>query len=375
MATDLAGFTVAVTADRRGDEQLVMLRRLGVDVVHAPAVRTVPIAGDERLRAATEALVATPPDVLVATTSLGVRGWLGLASSWGLDAPLLSALGRARVVARGPKAAGAVATAGLEVAWRAESGRLRELTDHLLAGGVDGARIAVQLDGGGSGGEAARLRAAGADVVELPVYRATLPERIEPVAQLVERCTAGTVDAITFTAAPAVTNLFEVADRRDRRDALRRALDTMVVACIGPVCADAARAAGVSAPLVPPAWRLGSLVRQVGDELDGRRQTFRAGGVGLVVQGAVVVVDGTPTRLTDRERAVFTALVRRQGAVAPRGALLREVWGGGDARALETVIGRLRAKLGPAGSALETIVRRGYRWAAEPSRGGAAAVT
>ena len=373
MASDLAGFTVAVTADRRGEEQVLMLRRLGVDVVHAPAIRTVPVTGDERLRAATEALIASPPDVLVATTSLGVRGWLGLASSWGLDAALLDALGHTVVVARGPKAAGAVTTAGLDVAWRAESGRLSEVAHHLrsggLGGGIAGCRVAVQLDGEGSAGFADVVRGAGAAVVELPIYCASLPESIEPVERLVERCVAGSVDAITFTAAPTVRNLFTVADRTGRGEALRLALEGAVVACVGPVCADAARAAGLSSPVVPPAWRLGSLARLVGDELSRRRLAFSADGVDVVVQGAAVFVDGTCVALTDRERAVLGALVRRRGAVVARSGLVREVWGGGDAHALETVIGRLRTKLGPAGPALVTVVRRGYRWAAEPSSG------
>ena len=43
------------------------------------------------------------------TTGIGIRAWIEAAQSWGLDHALLDALSGARVVARGPKAAAAVA--------------------------------------------------------------------------------------------------------------------------------------------------------------------------------------------------------------------------------------------------------------------------
>ena len=186
-AQHLDGFTVGVTADRRWDEQAELLQRRGATVVHGPAIRTLPLVSDPRLLAVTEELVAHPPDVLVANTAIGVRAWLSEAESHGRGDALVDALRRARIVARGPKAAGAVHAAGLDVAWRAPTETLDELRDRLLADGVAGARVAFQRDGddagegtegaggvegGGDGpGLAGRLRAAGAEVVEVPVYR------------------------------------------------------------------------------------------------------------------------------------------------------------------------------------------------------------
>ncbi|MGA8544261.1 MAG: uroporphyrinogen-III synthase, partial [Mycobacterium sp.] len=72
----LTGFTVAITASRRVDEFATMLRRRGADVVTAAAIHMVPLADDARLRAATEDVIATPPDVLIATTGIGFRGWV-----------------------------------------------------------------------------------------------------------------------------------------------------------------------------------------------------------------------------------------------------------------------------------------------------------
>lgn len=369
-ATDnLRGFTVGVTADRRGDEQAIMLRRLGVEVVHGPAIRTLPLVDEPLLRAVTEALIADPPDYLVANTGLGIRSWFGMASTWDLDTDLHKALAHTRIVCRGPKAAGAILIAGLEVWWRSPAEQLADVADHLLAEGVAGTRIAFQLHGDCRESFSAQLQEAGAVILELPVYRWTLPDDAGPALRLIEACCSGGIDAITFTAGPAVQNFFTLADAAGRADDLRRVLnENMVVACIGPVCAGIAAEEGLRAPAIPAQWRLGSLVRLVGQQLADRRRGYRVGDHAVVLQGAVVIVDGASVYLTDRERQVLETLAARPGVTVASAALLREVWRDSEAdpHALETVIGRLRAKLGPAGTGVVTAVRRGYRFAAVP---------
>ena len=99
----LAGFTVAVTADRRRDELAGLLEQHGARVVLAPALRVVPLADDAPLRAATRDLLERPPDVVVANTAIGMRGWLEAAEGWGLGEALRARLTEAYLVARGPR--------------------------------------------------------------------------------------------------------------------------------------------------------------------------------------------------------------------------------------------------------------------------------
>ena len=82
-----------------------------------------------------------------------------------------SGCARAQIVARGPKARGAIQQAGLAADWVAESETAAELEEFLLAEGVRGKRIAVQHHGSGSDGLDEAFEAAGADVVSLTVYR------------------------------------------------------------------------------------------------------------------------------------------------------------------------------------------------------------
>src|SRR5687767_888561 len=81
----LAGRLIGVTADRRSEEQVNLLRKRGAEVLHAPTMATVDLTEDAALRAATEAVVASPPDWLVVTTGVGFRMWMETASSLGLD--------------------------------------------------------------------------------------------------------------------------------------------------------------------------------------------------------------------------------------------------------------------------------------------------
>src|SRR3954465_2735390 len=96
----LTGFTVAVTAERRRDEMAALLTRRGARVVTASAITIVPLADDEALRAATAACIGLVPDLVVATTGFGFRGWLEVAEGWGMGEDLRAALTRARIVAR-----------------------------------------------------------------------------------------------------------------------------------------------------------------------------------------------------------------------------------------------------------------------------------
>ena len=267
----LAGLTVAVTAARRKEELTGLLERRGARVVEAPAIRIVPTHSDEQLQRATEECVAVPPDVVVATTGIGFRGWMEAADEWGLGELLRASFSSAELLTRGPKAKGAVRAAGLREAWSPESEASEEVLLRLLAEGVSGKRVAVQLHGEPLPDFTGALREAGADVVEVPVYRWVPAEDVRPLRRLVEQVVAGSVDCVTFTSAPAVASTLAVAAELGRRDALLQALSSDVLAaCVGPVTAAPLVRHGV--PTVQPARaRLGALVRTVVEELPARR--------------------------------------------------------------------------------------------------------
>ena len=268
----LAGLTVGITAERRAEEQARLFADRGAATVHGPTLRVTPAGDDGALRAATEAVIGHPPDLLLASTGFGMKAWLDAADGWGLRTALVESLGRARVANRGAKAASANAAVGLREWYRAPNERFDELLTAVLAERLGGARVVLQLHGTAMPRTVARLAAAGAEVVEVDAYRASVPEDRAPALALVEAACSGEVAAVTFTTAPAVHNLFVIAAAAGLDADLRRALNGPVVAaCVGPVCAEGAAEEGVTAPLVPGRSRLVPLVRAVTERLAGAR--------------------------------------------------------------------------------------------------------
>ncbi|SHI39609.1 uroporphyrinogen-III synthase [Nocardiopsis flavescens] len=358
----LAGFTVAVTAARRADELSALLRRKGAQVIAAPALRIVPLSDDQRLAAVSDDLVRRPADVVVATTGIGFRGWVEACETWGTVDGLLDSLRSSRLLARGPKARGAIRAAGLTEEWSPPSESSAEVLDHLLARGVQGLRVAVQLHGEPLPDFTAALRLAGAEVVEIPVYRWTQPEQTAPLDRLIDALTCGGVDAVTFTSAPAAAGLLARAGATGRTDALVRALRSDVLCmCVGPVTARP-----LMAHDIPTTWperaRIGSQVRALAQELPARFPALSVAGHRLRLRGHAVLVDGTVHTLSPTLMRLVRALARRPGQVLDRARLLTCLGEDADAHAVETAVARLRTALGDP-ALIQTVVKRGYRLA------------
>ncbi|MER6471096.1 uroporphyrinogen-III synthase [Streptomyces collinus] len=363
----LAGFTVGVTAARRADELAALLRRRGAAVLHAPALRIVPLADDGELLAATKELIDHVPDVVVATTAIGFRGWVEAADGWGLGEQLLDRLRGVELLARGPKVKGAVRATGLTEEWSPAGESMAEVLDRLLAEGVDGRRVAVQLHGEPLPGFVEALRAAGAEVVPVPVYRWMPPEDIGPVDRLLDTVVARAVDALTFTSAPAAASLLSRAEDRGLLDEVLAALGhDVLAACVGPVTALPLQARGVDT-VQPERFRLGPLVQLLCQELPGRARALPLAGHRVEIRGHAVLVDGELKPVPPAGMSLLRALARRPGWVVPRAELLRALPGSGrDEHAVETAMARLRTALG-APKLIQTVVKRGYRLALDPA--------
>jgi uroporphyrinogen-III synthase len=357
----LAGWTVAVTAERRAAEQVALLQGRGATVLLTPTVRAERL-GDARLRDVTSMLVEHPPDLWVASTAAGVQGWIATAWSWGLGPALLRTMRSAAIVARGASTAGALVGEGFDVDWRAGGDTLVEILDHLRGQGVAGLRVAVLPHGGDMAWFPEALSGLGADVVEVPVYRLRMtPDTESGLARLGDAAGRRELDAITFTSQAAARNLVtfggpELVDRLAAAD--------VVCACVGPVTAAAARAAGLPGVVTASPSRLGSMIGLLAEHLGAQARCFEIAGQGVRLQGARIIVGDREVRLTPRERTLLEAMVGAGGAVLSKRTLSQLAWAGAvSEHAVEVAVNRLRAKLGPAAAALETTNRRGYRLA------------
>jgi uroporphyrinogen-III synthase len=297
-------------------------------------------------------------------------GWMDAADTWGLLEKLTEAIGGATVLARGPKARGAIRASGLREAWSPESESSSEVLAYLIST-VDlaGLRVAVQLHGEPLPDVVETLRVAGAEVIEVPVYRWVPPEDAGPLRRLVETVVARGVDSVAFTSAPAAVSFLQTAQEQRRFDAVHDALCTDVLAaCVGPVTAGPLLRKHI--PVVQPGrGRLGALVREIVEQLPQRRgQRLPVAGHMLDVRGHAAVVDDRLVALSAASMALLRELISRPGQVISRAELLKVTPGDGDdEHAVEVAVGRLRTALGDP-RIVQTVVKRGYRLAYEPER-------
>jgi uroporphyrinogen-III synthase len=278
---------------------------------------------------------------------------------------LQAVIQRAELITRGPKAVGALATGGYEVAWNAPNARYGEIVAMLAERGVTGARIGVQLDGADAPDLCRQIADLGADVIPIPVYRWSQPENLAPAERLIRAVCDRRIDALTFTARPAVGNFVALVDRMGLAAEVGAALaGTTTSFCVGPVCATGFGGTGWPDPVVPERTRLGALVQKISVHYAQQAVELCLAGIDVRIQGRMVAVGGTaPQTLTERERSVLAVLTERPGVVYSKRALLRRVWGPreSDEHVVEVTVGRLRSRLGDAGKGIETVIRRGYR--------------
>jgi uroporphyrinogen-III synthase len=104
------------------------------------------------------------------------------------------------------------------------------------------------------------LRAAGAEVDDVPVYR-TIPG--VPAPQVLARVQAGEIDIVTLTSSSTARNLAALLN--GRLAPLQRAL----VACISPLTAEAARSAGFRVDVVASEHTIPGLIAAVVAALEG----------------------------------------------------------------------------------------------------------
>jgi uroporphyrinogen-III synthase len=357
----LTGFRVGVTSDRRSRDLIDALERRGAEVLHAPALKIAPVAEDVFLLADTRAVIAARPDVFVVTTAYGMRRWAEAADASGLGEELLDVLAACRTYVRGPKARGAVRAAGLNDVGISSDETTATLVDLLIADGVAGCTVAVQLHGYTDVGQLDRLREAGATVLTVTPYRWVKPEGEDKLPKLIEAACNQELDVVTFTSAPAVDALWSTAHEMGVYQQLISAFRTSVVAAaVGPVTAKPLVDAGLS-PLIPERYRMGALIRLVCEHLARNHVQAVQTQVGAVeLRGRSLRVDGLPVELAPAPLLLMRALLGAGGAVLSRDALGSLLDQRGAEHALDMTVSRLRSAL-PDSSLVETVVKRGYR--------------
>lgn len=250
---------------RRRDEMRQLLERFGALATVAPSMREVPLEQNQPAFDFAERLLAGQVDVLICLTGVGTRALLELVCARYDRQQILGALDRTCVVVRGPKPVVVLREWNIRIDHRApEPNTWRELVQMLDDEQVPlaGQRVTVQEYGKPSPELCDALRARGAAVMTVPVYRWMLPEDTAPLEAAVLETVAGAFDVLMFTSAFQLTSVLEVAERLGVRDAWIDAANRCVVASIGPTASETLRESGLNPDLEPSHPKMGHLVKE-----------------------------------------------------------------------------------------------------------------
>ena len=252
---------VAILETRTGAHLAEMISRRGGVPFLAPALEEVPDIDPAAVRSLIEGWHKDPFKFCIFQTGVGTRALFAATDAANLTSELQDLLGKSIVVVRGPKPVGELSARKIRIDFKASSPFTTETVLAALAGiDVAGAAILVQRYGETNQALIAALVARGASVAEVATYRWGLPADTQPLVRLLDALEEGTVDAVVFTSAVQIHNLYSIAEKTGSAAALANNLNRSLIASIGPVCSRALRHHGVSPALEADPPKLGPLI-------------------------------------------------------------------------------------------------------------------
>jgi uroporphyrinogen-III synthase len=252
---------VAVLETRTGQHLGELIARRGGIPLLAPALEEVPDVDPQAVVSLLEEWRRNQFRLVIFQTGVGTRALFSATDSLGLTNELLQLLEQSSVVVRGPKPTGELNARRIRIDFRAATPFTTDTVLESIAGiSLVGSSVLVQRYGASNRPLREALEARGASVCEIATYRWALPADIEPLLRLLDALEAGRVDAVVFTSAVQVQNLFAVAAQSGRAESLPGRLNRLVIASIGPVCSRELNKYGICPGVEASPPKLGYLV-------------------------------------------------------------------------------------------------------------------
>jgi uroporphyrinogen-III synthase len=272
LTAPLHGLRVALLESHLADEAAAHVLRLGGVPYCVSAAREA--RHPDRVRPFVDRLSASHVSAVVFLTGGGATQLFQEASRLERLDETEAALRRTIVACRGPKPVAVLRRHNVPVhVVAAEPYTTRELLDALAAVDVDGKTVTLVRDR-----EPGRvipdqltdaLAGRGARVEELPLYEWVMPEDREPLKTLVRELIDGRVNAIAFTNRVQSRHLFRVAEELGLASRLADALNgDVLVAAVGPVCAEALQSVGVAPDIIPARAKMDAMIAALAEYVE-----------------------------------------------------------------------------------------------------------
>ena len=262
---------VLVLESRRAREMASLVTSHGGTPIVAPSMREVPLESNTEALEFSDHLIRGDFDMVILLTGVGTKALVDVVERVrNAREPFLAALGKTRVVARGPKPVAVLRQLNVPIwATAPEPNTWRELLGALDAKASEvplrGLRVAVQEYGAQNPDLLAGLAERGASVTRVPVYQWALPEDLGPLREGIRALSAGEVDVVLFTTATQVVHLLQVAVSMHVADAVRDQLSRVVVASIGPTTSEELGQQRIQVDLEPSHPKMGYLVNETAE--------------------------------------------------------------------------------------------------------------
>jgi uroporphyrinogen-III synthase len=261
---------VLALESRLSSEMGTLIANYGGRATVAPSMREVPLTRNPAALDFAAALDRGDIDIVIFLTGVGARMLMSAVAETCPKDRFSAALSRVKVVARGPKPLSVLRELKVPVWVTApEPNTWHELLSAIDgaagAGGLKGARIAIQEYGVSNDELMEALRARGAAVTAIPVYQWALPEDLTPLRAAVTAIVHGDVDVVFFTTRIQVMHLCQIAAEMALAEELAKGLRRMVVASIGPTTSEELRHRRLPVDVEPSHPKIGFLVRETAE--------------------------------------------------------------------------------------------------------------
>jgi len=256
-ARPLFGKRIVVTRAReQASEFLSLLSGLGAECLEFPSIEIVPPENWNALDRAIKDLETY--QWLLFTSVNGVKYFFERLDHHQKDVRDLKGI---KVGAIGPKTAAAISKKGIKADLVPKEYRAEAIIQEMGKQEIKGAKILLPR------AEKAReilpreLESQGAEVDVITAYRTMKPD--QDLGKIKEMLKQGQIDMVTFTSSSTVTNFIEMFE--PDLDSLRRWMQKVTVACIGPITAEKAKEKGLSVDIMPKDYTIESLSKGILD--------------------------------------------------------------------------------------------------------------
>jgi uroporphyrinogen-III synthase len=252
MADRLNGYRILILETREEAQFSRLLAEQGADVLQCPMFTIHDAPDTAPIEAWIRRFVEKPCDDLVLMTGEGLRRLMKVARRIGIEQDFVTALGKARKFARGPKPGRALREIGLEPQVTTEKPTSEGIAEMLAQVELSGHRVGLQLypDKNHSILIGA-ITAQGAEVDPVLPYIYDAQAADANIVSAIDEMAQGRIDAIALTSSGQVRRLVEVAQAHRCEALLRDGLARTPIASVGPVVSDELKSHGLRTDIYP----------------------------------------------------------------------------------------------------------------------------